>query len=266
MLKNTGVPTDDLIKGAYPPKARRNSGPFAVFECFQSIPCNPCKDACKRDAIIMKDINDMPVPDYDRCTGCSLCALACPGQAIFIIDETYSKTDTLIKIPYEFSPLPNKGDVVIGLNRQGKEVCNVTVIDIFNPKMGDNTPLVAIKVPKEWATEIRFFKQRKENWDCECDKEKATPTANKEKYVCRCEEITEEQIKKLIKDGHTSLNEIKIASRAGMGACQGRTCRQLIMGIISKETDIKQQDMPLTTFRPPVRPIKISILAEEETK
>ncbi|MCL2555975.1 MAG: (2Fe-2S)-binding protein [Firmicutes bacterium] len=265
MLKNTGVPTDDLIKSAYPNEARRKKGPFAVIECFQCIPCNPCQTACPRNAIFpMQDINDLPKTDFNKCNGCGICAFACPGQAIFMIDETYSKMDTLVSIPYEFVPLPNIGDIVIGLNREGKEVCSATVHSIKAPNLCDRTPLITLIVPKEWAMHVRFFKQRREDWSCECETKPASKSKNKSKYVCRCEEISEEDIKRLINQGHTTLNEIKIASRAGMGACQGRTCRQLIMSIIAKETGINPQDMPMVTFRPPTKPIKMSILAEED--
>jgi len=36
------------------------------------------------------------------------------------------------------------------------------------------------------------------------------------------------------------------------------------MSIIAKETGINPQDMPMVTFRPPTKPIKMSILAEED--
>jgi len=265
MLKTTGVPSDEQIKSAYPKEARRKKGPYAVIECFQDIPCNPCQTSCPKKAIALaEDINQTPQLDFDKCNGCGICAFTCPGQAIFIIDETFSKRDALVSIPYEFAPLPLVGDTIIALNREGKEVCSGTVHNILNPKIADKTPLIVLSVPKEWAMHVRFFKQYREEWSCECEQKPASKSKGRPKMVCRCEEITEEDIKRLIKMGHTTLNEIKIASRAGMGACQGRTCRQLIMNIITKETGIKPVDMPMVTFRPPTKPIKIAILAEEE--
>ncbi|HON43695.1 MAG TPA: (2Fe-2S)-binding protein, partial [Bacillota bacterium] len=46
--------------------------------------------------------------------------------------------------------------------------------------------------------------------------------------ICRCEDITLSEIRDLIAQGYHTIDEIKRVSRAGMGPCQGRTCRQLI--------------------------------------
>jgi len=267
MLKNTGVATPDLIKSAYPDEKRRKMGAYAVIECFQSIPCDPCQSSCSRQAICnMKDINELPKVDFDKCNGCGICVCNCPGLAIFIIDETYSDTHSLVKIPYEFNPLPNKGDIVLGLNREGKKVCSTEVEKVINPQMADRTSIVSLIVPKDCAEDVRFFApldvDLQANINCRCDKN--ADCGGSEEYVCRCEEITLDDIKRMIKQGYTTPNEMKIVSRAGMGACQGRTCRNLIMNIIARETGVKHEDIPVTTFRPPVKPIKLSILCGEE--
>jgi NAD(P)H-nitrite reductase large subunit len=50
--------------------------------------------------------------------------------------------------------------------------------------------------------------------------------------VCRCEEVSRGEILQAINGGCHSLDSIKKASRAGMGACQGRTCGRLILNIL----------------------------------
>lgn len=52
------------------------------------------------------------------------------------------------------------------------------------------------------------------------------------KIICRCEEITYGEIIDAIKAGRKSVKAIKRATRAGMGACQSRTCGRLIMQIL----------------------------------
>jgi len=80
--------------------------------------------------------------------------------------------------------------------------------------------------------------------------------------VCRCEDITLKEIRDLIKTGFKTVDEIKRISRCGMGPCQGRTCRQIVMGEIAKATGKDIRDVKLSTFRPPTKNIKIGILAE----
>ncbi|MEA2055800.1 MAG: 4Fe-4S binding protein, partial [Candidatus Thermoplasmatota archaeon] len=45
----------------------------AIIECIQKIPCNPCVESCPVNAITMKNINDLPIIDYDKCVGCGKC-------------------------------------------------------------------------------------------------------------------------------------------------------------------------------------------------
>lgn len=49
----------------------------------------------------------------------------------------------------------------------------------------------------------------------------------KEIYVCRCEEVTEEMVRQAVRDGALTVDAVKKRTRAGMGFCQGRTCRRL---------------------------------------
>ncbi len=156
MLKQTGIPTIEDINGVFPTEERLNKGAVAVIECYQNIPCNPCYTACKQDAIKeFKDISDLPTIDHESCNGCSLCLSKCPGLAIMIVDVTYSETEALIKIPYEFLPLPKEGDVVKGLDRAGEYVADVKVVKVLNPKAFDKTPVVSVAVPKDKIKIIR---------------------------------------------------------------------------------------------------------------
>jgi len=81
--------------------------------------------------------------------------------------------------------------------------------------------------------------------------------------ICRCEEVTEKAIIEVIKNGARTVNEVRRRTRAGMGLCQGRTCRKHIMRIISRETGIPLSELQPETQRPPVRPLKLDLLAKE---
>lgn len=86
----------------------------------------------------------------------------------------------------------------------------------------------------------------------------------KDIIICRCEEVYEREIIGAIKEGATTIAEIKRKTRAGMGLCQGRTCRNLIARLICKHTGIPIKEILPATFRPPVRAIKIRSLVGDE--
>lgn len=78
--------------------------------------------------------------------------------------------------------------------------------------------------------------------------------------ICRCEDLTYDDIVKAVRDGYTTLEEIKRHLRCGMGPCQGRTCVRLIIGIIANETGKPISQIERPTVRPPLRPIPVGVL------
>lgn len=82
--------------------------------------------------------------------------------------------------------------------------------------------------------------------------------------ICRCEEITDEMVRQAVRDGARTVDAVKKRTRAGMGFCQGRTCRRLIARIIAEETGQSLADLVPPTFRAPVRPVCINDLVERE--
>lgn len=157
-----GIPTKkDLEKVMSSPEAF-DRGPVVMVECFQHIPCDPCAASCPSGAILpFQDINDLPEVDYDRCTGCGLCIASCPGLAIFVVDLTYSDTEALIKLPYELLPVPEKGQTVSGLDREGKKVADVRVKKVLNTK--NKTRVITIIVPRDLAMVIRNIRVEEQN-------------------------------------------------------------------------------------------------------
>jgi Fe-S-cluster-containing hydrogenase component 2 len=143
----------------YPSEERLESGPVAVIECFQEIPCNPCESACRFNAIVVGEpITNLPRLLEEKCRGCGECIPACPGLAIFLVNRTYSPEEAAVSIPYEYLPLPEVGSTVDALDRRGERVCSGRVIRVANPRKNDNTAVVTIAVPKRYSDHVRSFR------------------------------------------------------------------------------------------------------------
>ena len=162
MLERTGIPTDDDLEKVIPDKERLAKGPVVVIECFQKIPCDPCAISCKLGAIKpFNDINDLPQVDFEKCTGCGVCISSCPGLAIFVMEMNYSDEKSLIKLPHEMLPLPEKGDDVYALDRAGSMLGKAKVIKVL--KIKNKTHVISIEVPKSMAMKVRSIKVEDKN-------------------------------------------------------------------------------------------------------
>ena len=158
-LLSHGFVADDEIERY--PGVTHSVGIHPVIECTQNIPCNPCQDACPKHCIKIGDnITSLPVVDSNvSCIGCGMCVASCSGQAIFLVNEDNGDGFAEITLPYEFLPLPKKGDKGSALNRAGKAICDAEVVDVKSLKAFDKTNLLTIKVEKKYAMQARFFKE-----------------------------------------------------------------------------------------------------------
>lgn len=84
----------------------------------------------------------------------------------------------------------------------------------------------------------------------------------KQALVCRCEDITIDIIRQCIAEGCSTIDEIKHHTRAGMGPCQGRTCRMLIAQELSRAYHIPMDEVLIPAFRVPTVPTTIEMMAD----
>jgi NADPH-dependent 2,4-dienoyl-CoA reductase/sulfur reductase-like enzyme len=87
--------------------------------------------------------------------------------------------------------------------------------------------------------------------------------ANAETIVCRCEEVTQQEVVAEIALGHRDLASLKALTRAGMGPCQGRNCEEHLAWLLAQGTDRSRADVGQLRVRVPVKPVEIGRLAEE---
>ena len=83
-----------------------------------------------------------------------------------------------------------------------------------------------------------------------------------ETVVCRCEEVTMQDVISAVADGARDVNDIKRRTRLGMGHCQGRFCGQVINELIWRLTGVRRQ-REIFTPRTPAKPVPFASLAGE---
>lgn len=76
--------------------------------------------------------------------------------------------------------------------------------------------------------------------------------------VCRCECITAGEIRQAVKEGFTNPREVKIATRAGMGPCQGRSCGVALAEIIAQSTGADVEQVGILKCRQPFLPVTLA--------
>jgi len=82
--------------------------------------------------------------------------------------------------------------------------------------------------------------------------------------VCRCEDITLEEIEDAINKGFTTLEDLKHLLKCGMGPCQGRTCMRLIARILARKTGRRMEELKFPRARPPIRPVPLAVFTAEK--
>ena len=64
-----------------------------------------------------------------------------------------------------------------------------------------------------------------------------------------------------IDDGCVTINEVKGATRCGMGPCGGRMCEDAVARLIALKTSRTRAQIGMATGRPPLRPVALDAIA-----
>lgn len=209
---------------------------FPVLHCVQEIPCDPCASVCPL-GLIQVDREDIRKPPRftgeKSCSGCGRCVAFCPGLAITLVDFRKDPEHPVVTAPWEFGPDSlAPGTTVLAVDVEGQVLGTAQILGLAQVPGADHTLLVRVAVPKEWATKVAGIRVPREEG-------KGVPAEPlpipEEAIVCRCERVKASEIRALIRQGVRDLNEIKAVTRAGMGACGGKTCRNLILRLFREE-------------------------------
>ncbi len=236
-------------------------GIFPVFHCAQEIPCNPCTSICPKHAIRIEGDEILGLPTFveEECIACEQCVAICPGLAVTLVDFRKGSDHAVVTIPFEFSKSTiQEGDAVTVLDTEGKVLGNVPVLKVRAPKFADHALLVRVQAPPEIAKLIAGIRVQ-EPWVGEPMEEHVARVADDE-VVCRCERVTAGEIRSLIRKGVRDLNELKALTRAGMGACGGKTCPNLVKRLFREER-VPLAEVTEPTQRPLVMEVPLGAFA-----
>jgi thioredoxin reductase/bacterioferritin-associated ferredoxin len=79
--------------------------------------------------------------------------------------------------------------------------------------------------------------------------------------VCRCEEVTAQQVRDAVALGCPGPNQLKAFLRCGMGPCQGRMCGLTVVDLIADARGLHPRDVGYFRLRFPVKPLTLGELA-----
>jgi thioredoxin reductase len=79
---------------------------------------------------------------------------------------------------------------------------------------------------------------------------------------CTSNKIAARDATTLNADGPLNPDQIKRLTRAGMGPCQGRRCREQIALMLAEASNVPVSAIPLASYRAPVRPLPLQLLAQ----
>lgn len=82
--------------------------------------------------------------------------------------------------------------------------------------------------------------------------------------ICRCEEVTLGQLEAAYESGYRTSRQLKMKTRAAMGACQGRVCRHLLEAWVHAQDPESPRNTELLAYRLPIRPVTFGQLARGE--
>ncbi len=244
----------------------KEEGIYPIFHCSQEIPCNPCISVCPVHGITTgEDIRNTPrfIGDEigELCSGCGQCVTICPGLAVTLVDYRKDPENPTVTIAHEFAKESvKKGDKVAVLDTVGGWLgeCEVEKVrpgaisvpgvpGVKPQKRKSKTFKVLVKAPKSMARQIAGIQIQ--SADITEPMDLYVERLTDDTIVCRCERVTAGEIRELIRAGSRDVNEIKTATRSGMGACGSKTCGGLIKRLFAEE-GIKIDEVTENVARP----------------
>ena len=88
----------------------------------------------------------------------------------------------------------------------------------------------------------------------------------KDIIICRCEDISLQDIHDCLEMGYHTFEDLKRILRVGMGPCQATTCSHLIQAEIAKYLKVNKEEVKWQKSRPLVVGVTIENIAKQALK
>ncbi|MCG8355809.1 MAG: FAD-dependent oxidoreductase [Kiloniellales bacterium] len=95
-------------------------------------------------------------------------------------------------------------------------------------------------------------------------REEVLVPAADETIVCRCEEVTAGELRRVAAMGCRGPNQAKTYTRCGMGPCQARMCGLTSAAVLANANGLALGQAGYLRIRPPIKPITVGELADME--
>jgi len=244
---------------------------FPIMHCRQEIPCDPCASVCPYGLIQIDSVNIRSLPQYSarddkNCIACERCVAICPGLAITVVDVRKGEQQTLVSIPLEFSEdYIHVGDMVPIADIDGRILGEFPVMRVRSLRQYAHTLVVQVQLPAEIATKAAGI-QLVAGWAAgQQEIDRFLENTQQETIICRCEHVTAEEIRSLIRDGVRDINQLKAATKVTMGACGGKTCLNLIKKLF-REEGVSPSEVTDPVQRPVFVELPLEVLANHQQK
>jgi sarcosine oxidase subunit beta len=75
--------------------------------------------------------------------------------------------------------------------------------------------------------------------------------------LCRCEDVTEHDVRAAISDGYADVESLKRYLGIGTGTCQAKSCGRALALLVAEVTGTPPGDVRPIVARPPVVPVAL---------
>ncbi|MBD3370064.1 FAD-dependent oxidoreductase [Candidatus Fermentibacteria bacterium] len=227
-----------------------SEGVFPVLHCNQEIPCNPCITSCPLELIRTEGHPILGIPEFEgKCSGCLRCVAICPGLAVTLVDYRKDNQRPGVVVPFELGEWRLREGESMDLTDMKGEVLGKGMLRRVTKAPGSpQTLLLHLDVDASFANRVAGVRVQDPSQVEPLPEPLPVPIAD-DAVACRCERVTAGEIRRHLRGGVRDLNELKALTRAGFGACGGKTCKPLIARLC-REEGIPPEQLEGLTERP----------------